>query len=49
MGLVGMLLGLSVPGIALLEETTLLFVVIALGVGALLLMFVKADRKSASA
>lgn len=49
MGLVGILLGLSVPGIALLEETTLLFVVIALGVGALLLMFVKADRKSASA
>jgi len=49
MGLVGMLLGLSVPGIALLEETTLLFVVIALGVGALLLMFVKADKKPASA
>jgi hypothetical protein len=49
MGLVGMLLGLSVPGIALLEETTLLFVVIALGVGALLLMFVKSDKKPASA
>jgi hypothetical protein len=49
MGLVGLLLGLSVPGIALLEETTLLFVVIGLGVGALLLMFVKADKKAISA
>lgn len=49
MGLVGLLLGLSVPGIALLEETTLLFVVIGLGVGALLLMFVRADRNVASA
>jgi hypothetical protein len=49
MGLVGLLLGLSVPGIALLEESTLLFVVIGLGVGALLLMFVKADRNVARA
>ncbi len=49
MGLVGLLLGLSVPGIALLEESTLLFVVIGLGVGALLLMFVKTDRNVSGA
>jgi hypothetical protein len=49
MGLVGLLLGLSVPGIALLEETTLLFVVIGLGIGALVLMLVKADKKPMSA
>ena len=47
MGLVGLLLGLAVPGIAWLEETTLLFLVTGLGIGVLILMFVKVDtRKS---
>ena len=41
------LLGLAVPGIAWLEETTLLFLVTGLGIGVLILMFVKVDtRKS---
>jgi len=51
MGLVGFLLGASVPGIALLEESTLLILIIVVGIGALLLMFVKTDagkKKSAA-
>lgn len=50
MGLVGLVLGLAVPGIAWLEESTLLFLVTGLGIGMLVLMFVKVDtHKSAGA